>query len=162
MLANARSACWSAGTTSRRSIAVDTVLHLCLHTSRAGGHRLIWSKDIERAIAVLQPDLDAVVERAHRFRCGPPVGIALERARRLLGAEVPAATVDALTGRVLRRVEHGVAQVTPTIRFDERDSVPRFLARSTRSRLSTAAPRRRRAGGPGPAAADQAGAARDG
>ena len=118
--------------------AVDTVLHLGLHASRAGGHRLIWSKDIERALAVLQPDLDALVDRAHAFGCGPPVGLALERAQRLLGADVPLATIEALTGRALRGLERGLARVTPTIRFDERQSVPRFLARSTRSRLPVA------------------------
>ena len=118
--------------------AVDTVLHLCLHASRAGGHRLIWSKDVERAIVVLRPDLDALVARAHAFGCGPPVGLALERAQRLLGAAVPDATIEALTGRTLRRLERNVDRLSPTIRFDERDSVPRFLARSTRERLPVA------------------------
>jgi hypothetical protein len=116
---------------------VDTLLHLCLHASRAGGHRLIWSKDIERTIAVLRPDLDELVDRARDYRCGPPVAIALSRAVRTLGADVPPRVIQVLAGRRLLLAERATSQVSPTVPFTERDSAARFLARSTRSRLRT-------------------------
>ncbi len=117
--------------------AVDTLLHLCLHASRAGGHRLIWSKDIERTIAVLRPDLDELTTRAQDYRCGPPVAIALARAVRTLGADVPHPVIRALAGRRLELAERATSRISPTVPFTERDSPARFLARSARSRLRT-------------------------
>jgi len=116
---------------------VDTLLHLGLHAARAGGHRLIWFKDIERSWVVERPDPDELVERARRFRCGPPVGLALARARSLLGVEIPEELVDALLGRPLGRLEQLVTSISPPLRFHERDTLARFLARSLRSSLAT-------------------------
>jgi hypothetical protein len=126
-----------AGRTVRTFDPVDTLLHLCLHASWAGGHRLIWFKDIERSLAVEQPDLDELVARARSFRCGPSVGLALARAQRALGADVPDGLAEALTGRSLQAIERVASRISPTIRFDERDSVSRFVARSVRSQLGT-------------------------
>jgi Uncharacterised nucleotidyltransferase len=117
--------------------AVDTLLHLCLHASRAGGHRLICSKDIERTIAVLRPDLDELIARSRDYHCGPPVAIALARAARTLRADVPPAVIRELAGRRLQLAERATSQLSPTVPFTERDSPARFLARSTRSRLRT-------------------------
>jgi hypothetical protein len=67
----------------------DTVLHLALHAALAGGDRLIWLKDLERAIATEPLDWDEAVARAFVWRAGPAVASTLERARRVLGAQVP-------------------------------------------------------------------------
>jgi len=75
---------------------VDTLLHLCLHASLSGADRLIWLKDVERAIAVDAPPWDAVVERARSWRAGRSVAIALARSRRALGAPVPDDVLDRL------------------------------------------------------------------
>jgi hypothetical protein len=111
----------------------DTLLHLALHASRSGAHRLIWFKDIERSLAVDAPDLDELVRRARAFGCGPPVGLALGRARTLLDADVPDGLVESLLGRPLAAVERAVTAVSPPIRFDEHDTPARFVARSLRS-----------------------------
>jgi hypothetical protein len=115
----------------------DTLLHLAVHASRSGAHRLIWFKDIERSLAVDQPDLDELLRRARVFRCGPSVGLALGRAKALLGAEVPDELVDALLGRSLSTIERTATRVSPPIRFDENDTFARFIARSVRSSLRT-------------------------
>jgi hypothetical protein len=115
----------------------DTLLHLAVHASRSGAHRLIWFKDIERSLAVDQPDLDVLVQRAREFRCGPSVGIALGRAKALLGAEVPDELVATLLGRSLVSTERIATRLSPPIRFDEDDTLARFIARSVRSSLRT-------------------------
>jgi hypothetical protein len=115
----------------------DTLLHLAVHASRSGGHRLIWFKDIERSLAVDEPDLDELLHRARQFRCGPSVGLALGRAKALLGADVPDELVDALLGRPLSLIEQTSTRLSPPIRFDEDDTLARFIARSLRSSLRT-------------------------
>jgi Uncharacterised nucleotidyltransferase len=115
----------------------DTLLHLALHASRSGAHRLIWFKDIERSLAVDDPDLDELLRRARSFRCGASVGVALARAKSLLGADVPVELLEALLGRPLSYVERMATRASPPIRFDEHDTFARFVARSVRSDLRT-------------------------
>jgi hypothetical protein len=69
--------------------AADGLVHLGLHAALSGGDRLIWLKDIERAIAVETPDWDDVIERALRWGAGAAVAVLLRRAATVLGAEVP-------------------------------------------------------------------------
>lgn len=113
--------------------AVDTVLALGFHAARSGGHRLMWLKDVERAVAVEQPDLDELVERCRRARCGPPVGLVLGRARRLLGARVPADVVRQLVPPSLRAVERAACAIVDPVQFDDGDNVTRWFTRSVRS-----------------------------
>ena len=68
---------------------VDTLLTLAFHAARSDGHRLVWLKDVERAVAVEEPDLDELgaavpcsplrttgrdhlVPRTVAARCGDP------------------------------------------------------------------------------------------
>ncbi len=113
----------------------DTLLHLAVHASRAGAHRLIWFKDIERSLAVDRPDLDELLRRAREFRCAPSVGSALARAKAQLGAEVPDDLVETLLGRSLACIERTATRLSPPIGFDEDDTLARFVARSMRSDL---------------------------
>ena len=76
--------------------ATDTLLHVALHATFSGGHRLSWVKDVERLVAVSDLDWDAVVRRSLASRTGPAVGVLLQRARRLLDAPVPTEVLAAL------------------------------------------------------------------
>jgi hypothetical protein len=116
---------------------VDTVLTLGFHAARSGGHRLVWLKDIERAVAVDEPDLDELVRRCRTYRCGPPVGIMLARARVFLGAEVPSEIIQALAPLPLRTLERFNDRHMRPVRLHERDTVTRFLTRSARSSTAT-------------------------
>lgn len=92
---------------------VDATLHLALHAALSGGDRLLWLKDIERAVTVWRPEWEAVVERARRWRIGAPVGIMLIRAREVVGADVPDAVIDRLIGSGTRRVARLVDRISP-------------------------------------------------
>jgi len=114
---------------------VDTLVTLAFHAARSDGHRLIWLKDIERSLAVEQPDLGEVVRRAQAARCAPPVGLMLSRARRVLDAQVPSEVVDAMTPPSLRAIDRLACALVDPIQLDERETVTRALTRSARSSL---------------------------
>jgi hypothetical protein len=118
---------------------VDTLLTLAFHAARSDGHRLVWLKDVERSLAVERPDVDELVRRCRSYRCGPPVGVVLNRARSLLGADVPDEVVLELTGRSLRLVDSLVSRAVHPVQFDERPTLTRWFTRSVRSSLVTTA-----------------------
>ena len=115
--------------------AVDTLVALAFHAARSAGHCLMWYADVARAVAVDRPDLDELVRRVRACRCGPPVGVILERARWLLGAEVPKEVVDALVPASLRGVDRAACRLVHPIQLDERPTVTRWMTRSLRSSL---------------------------
>jgi hypothetical protein len=115
---------------------VDELLTLAFHAARSGGHRLIWVKDIERSLAVEEPDLDELVRRCRDERCGPPVGLMLARSSTLLDADVPPETIAALWPRVLRGADRVVCAVAPPIRMNEQPTATRVFTRSVRSSLT--------------------------
>jgi hypothetical protein len=119
---------------------VDTLLHLCLHAALSGADRLIWLKDIERAISVDRPAWDDVVERARSWRAGRSVAIALARSRRALGAPAPDDVLDRLfASRAWRAIsqfldrrfptEESVGRATPAVLWAQltRDSATATL-----------------------------------
>lgn len=114
---------------------VDTLVTLGFHAARSDGHRLIWLKDIERALAVEQPDLDEVVRRAQAARCAPPVGLMLSRARRVLGAPVSRDVVDAMTPQSLQTIDRMACALVDPVQLHERETITRALTRSARSSL---------------------------
>jgi hypothetical protein len=112
---------------------VDTLLHVALHAALSGGDRLIWLKDIERALVVDQPPWDAVIERARAWKAGRSVAITLNRARRSLGAPVPDEVLDDLfASRLWRRLSDRVDHRSPTERSVGRESTAVFWAQLTR------------------------------
>lgn len=114
---------------------VDTLLHVSLHAALSGGHRLRWLADVARLVAVDRPDWDDVVRRAHDWRIGPSVGTVLERARRLVGADVPPDVPEALLRTRLHHAAGWVAErSTPHLRPGE-VSAGTIWAQSVRSRL---------------------------
>jgi hypothetical protein len=112
---------------------VDTVLTLAFHAARSDGHRLVWLKDIERAIAVDRPDLDELERRCRAYRCGPPVGVMLRRAATLVEAEVPDNIVRMLTPRPLLVADRTISGLVSPIQFHDRPTLTRAFTRSVRS-----------------------------
>lgn len=105
---------------------VDTVVHLCTHAAIAGGDRLIWLKDIERALAIEAPAWEAVIARAEEWGAGPLIAVILDRAMRLLGAPIPEEAVRRLYRSRLRQsltraadvlwpVARSRGQITPAV-----------------------------------------------
>jgi Uncharacterised nucleotidyltransferase len=126
----------AAGLRSRTLDREDTLVTLAFHAARSDGHRLLWLKDVERSLAVDQPDLDDVVRRAHAYRCAPPVGLILGRARHIVDADVPEDVVRALVPAALRGVDALTTRVVDPVQFDERRTVTRWLTRSVRGSLA--------------------------
>lgn len=115
----------------------DTLITLAFHAARSDGHRLLWMKDIERAMAIEQPDLDEVVRRSRSFRCAPPVGVILERARRIVGADVPQEIVHALLPRSLRLADAMAVRLIDPIQLEDRENLTRWLCRSVRPTVTS-------------------------
>lgn len=113
--------------------SVDTLLTLAFHAARSDGHRLMWIKDIERSIMKEQPDFDELVRRSLLARCGPPVGLMLARARRLLRAPVPDDVIRALVPASLMWADQLMSAMVPPIQLHERSTATRTFTRSVRS-----------------------------
>lgn len=84
--------------------ATDTVLHLALHAALAGGTRLLWLKDVERAAHAADVDWAGLTDRARAWRAAAPVGTVLARATRILGAPVPVSHLRDLAPAAVDRV----------------------------------------------------------
>lgn len=121
------------GVTTPTLDPVDTLLTLAFHAARSDGHRLVWFKDIERAIAVERPDLDELVRRCRAYRCAPPVGLILGRARTLLDADVPDEILRSLTPVTLELTDRVAFAIAHPVRLDERATITRAYTRSVRS-----------------------------
>ena len=91
------------GTTVLTMDAADTLIHLCIHACLEGGSRLIWLKDIERAVVNDPPAWADVLERAQRWRVNLFVGAMLLRSRAVLGTPVPDEVIETLLPRRLWR-----------------------------------------------------------
>ena len=111
---------------------VDTLLHLCLHAAQSGGHRLVWLKDVERAVTVDRPAWDEVVDRARRRRLGLACALILGRARSAAGAEVPDDVLAELASPIVRRTFWMVDRLAPAQKSTSRGSPARLLAKSVR------------------------------
>lgn len=116
---------------------VDTLLHLCIHATMAGGDRLIWFKDIERAVAATT-DWDEVVRRSAAWGSDLPVGMALQGAVRLLDAPVPGEVLRGLaSSRTWRWVNVVSSRLSPPEQLDGGGALYRMVGRSTRRDLSS-------------------------
>ncbi len=82
----------------------DFAAHVALHACLSGAHHLRWLVDIERTLTNQPPDWDVFVPRCRAWRVGLPVSVALNRARRTVGAPVPGDVVKELTGSNLGRL----------------------------------------------------------
>jgi len=123
------------GRTDVRTLdATDSLLHLCMHGCLSGGNRLVWLKDVERALAHDPPDWEEIVTRARAWRVTLPVALTLSRARAILGAGVPEGLTEALTSnrRVWCRIAAIADRVSPIDRSLGTRSIARMVSRSTR------------------------------
>lgn len=115
----------------------DTVVHLALHASLAGGHRLIWLKDLEQALLTPdRPEWTELEARAAEWRAGPAVALMLSRARRTLGVAVPPGTVRRLVPDAgWRAVGSAADLVSPLSRGSgsAQASIGRIVARAARA-----------------------------
>ena len=113
--------------------SVDTLVHLCVHAALAGGNRLQWLKDIELAVAHDAPDWDDVVATARRWRAATPTAVMLERARRVVGADVPVEIIaELLPSRHRRVADRIVSRVSPPERSQSQKSMAALWAQSLR------------------------------
>jgi hypothetical protein len=113
----------------------DTVVHLALHASLAGGHRLVWLKDLEQALrAPDAPSWPEIAGRATTWRAGVAVGLMLARARGTLGVPVPDEVLDDLApDRLWRSVARVADVLAPLPSRPEDASVARIVARAVRA-----------------------------
>jgi hypothetical protein len=109
----------------------DSLIHLCVHAAISGGDRIVWLKDIERAVAARMPAWDDVVSRCRRWNVAAPVGLMLSRSARFLGAEVPDGVTDELVHPGARRLIRVIDRLFPWERALGRLTSPnRLMARS--------------------------------
>ncbi len=111
----------------------DTLVTLAFHAARSDGHRLVWLKDVERSVAVDAPDFDELVRRCRAYRCAPPVGLILSRARWLLDAEIPQEIIDVTAPAALRAADRVITGAVHPVQLNERPTITRAFTRSVRS-----------------------------
>jgi hypothetical protein len=63
---------------------IDTVLHLAYHMVHSGGHRLVWLRDFDLALAAPGMDWNELSRRAARQGCSAALAVSLERTRQVL------------------------------------------------------------------------------
>jgi hypothetical protein len=112
---------------------VDTVVYLALHTMMSGGHRLIWLKDIERALERVAR-ADAVLARAREWGAELVLHAAMQRTARAIGLPHTAAGLRPrrIGSRLWLLGGSAAARISPPEREDGSESVGRFVARSCR------------------------------
>ncbi len=119
---------------------VDSVLFLALHACLAGGHRLVWLKDLEQAVRSVAPFWDDVVSRGRAWDVALPVSVTLGQARRVLGAGVPIDVLDALAGgRGWGLIVDAAYRMSPVERGLGYRSAARMVTRSTRTSVPSSA-----------------------
>lgn len=112
----------------------DTLLHLSAHGTLSGGHRLVWLKDVERAIATDTADWDELVSRARSWGIGPAAALALARARSVLGAPVPDGVPEAVAGGRAYLAAGALAdRLAPPARSRGNRSIALLVSRSART-----------------------------
>ena len=115
----------------------DFAVHVALHASFSGAHELRWLLDVERTLANQPPDWGAFVARCHAWRVGLPVCVALSRAQRTVGAQVPEGLLQELAGGLVRRLAVRPLEVwVPSGHLAEGRSLRNGVTRSFRDGLA--------------------------
>lgn len=110
----------------------DALAQVCLHAGLSGAHRLLWLLDVDRSVPT-DDRWPALVDRARRWRAEAAVGVALARAHRYLGTEVP----DGLWGslglsRTTAWVLAGADHLAPITARQREAALGRLVARAAR------------------------------
>ena len=107
--------------------STDTLIHLALHGTLAGGDKLLWMNDIAMSASIRPPEWDTVVRRSEEWNVAAPVGFMLERSHRVLGAAVPDEVRRRLLGRQYRALMQMVDRISPWERARGRLGTPSLL-----------------------------------
>lgn len=114
----------------------DALVYTALHAALSGGERLLWLKDLERLVAAREFTWGEVVARAHAWHAGLPVGVLLDKARSLVGADVPPKVIRELAPtRTWRSLARGARFLAPPARRTGGGSVDRLVTRASRRDL---------------------------
>lgn len=106
-----------AGRAVRTPDRADALVHVAIRASRAGGHRLVWLKDVEQLAAGADPGFwELLAHRARCWRAGPATALMLARARTMLGAAVPDATLRELAPDRVWRAAVWLTDLVPSVR----------------------------------------------
>jgi hypothetical protein len=102
-----RSRCTSLdGTSCARIAPEDLLLHVASHlTTRHGGLRLIWLRDLHEVATAHRDDLDwdYVCDVAHELHLATPIATALAASAHWLGAPIPRQRIEQLSRPTARR-----------------------------------------------------------
>jgi Uncharacterised nucleotidyltransferase len=114
----------------------DFAIHVALHASSQGAHRLRRLLDIGRTLANQAPDWDVLVRRCRAWRVALPVGVLLNAAKQTVGADVPDEVLrDLASGPLERLMARQLASWVPSGRLPGSRSVKMGLSRSLRENL---------------------------
>lgn len=108
----------------------DALVHACLHAAGAGANKLIYLLDVD-CLSRGVIDWDAVSARSQEWRAQAQVALVLGRARRVLGAPVPADFGHhAQVSRLVRGLCALTDRITPVARGRVDEGLSRFVARA--------------------------------
>lgn len=130
--------------------AADTVVYVALHSILSGADRLIWVKDVERLLAADLPGLEAIEDRARRWRAELALAAILRRVEATIGLPDDAVALLSMLPRhrVWTAISNRAWRAYPVEREDGLGSPGRLVARSVRatqrSTLRTIATKARR------------------
>jgi hypothetical protein len=115
--------------------APETVVYTAMHLMLAGGHRLIWLKDLERLLAARIASVEEIAATARAWRAELLLATAVARMTRVLG---PAPGGEELMAPPARRrvwlgIDAAAAKRQPVERQDGWGSLLRILGRSVRA-----------------------------
>lgn len=111
--------------------AEDALVLTAHHACRSGGHRLVWSKDLERLLSEGGADLDVVVRIATESNLRGQVAVAIARSAAALSFDA-ADLLGALDSRVLLLAEASVTRCSAPFRPEEAPAAARRWASSVR------------------------------
>lgn len=77
---------------------LDSVVYVAVHGCLSGGYRLVWLEDVHRSVVTFSPSWEELLADARDGGVGFPVGLMLDRVRRLRRTPVPTDIVEALVG----------------------------------------------------------------
>lgn len=105
----------------------DSLIHVAMHGTLAGGDKLRWIKDTEMLARVRPPDWEALVQRAEDWGVAPAVGLLLRRSNAVLGAPIPEWTYRRLLGKRYERLVTIIDRLSPWQRATGRVTTPSLL-----------------------------------
>lgn len=111
---------------------VDTLVHVCLHATLTGAHRMLLLLDVDQVARQID-DWSAVADRACEWRANAAMVVVLHRAARLLGTPLPDDLDELLGASPPFRAVTGLAnRVSPVPSLRREASIARLVAKAAR------------------------------